>query len=124
MEAVTTYWREWRWAAMAPARSIQCIRRPPSSAFSGLASLGRTISAISEIDSRTGRGRDNLALSLSFINRLQQYLRVESQSFLKGRGFSRAVKPFFLVTGRGMFRYSRSPTSGLVHPHADSTKPG
>src|SRR6266436_2425113 len=67
MEAVTTYWREWRWAAMAPARSIQCMRRPPRSALSGLASLGSTISVISEIDSRTGRGI-NFALSPSFID--------------------------------------------------------
>src|ERR1035437_7174310 len=67
MEAVTTYVREWRWAAMAPARSIQCMRRPPRSAFSALASLVRTISTISEIDSRTGRGRVNFALSSSFI---------------------------------------------------------
>src|SRR5258708_38217527 len=67
MDAVTTYWREWRWAAMAPARSIQCMRRPPRSAFSGLASLGSTISVISEIDSRTGRGV-NFALSPSFID--------------------------------------------------------
>src|ERR1700735_3953312 len=41
---------------MAPARSIQCMRRPPSSAFRGLASFGRTISAISEVESHTGRG--------------------------------------------------------------------
>src|SRR5580765_2839715 len=41
---------------MAPARSIQCIRRPPNSAPSGLASLGSTISAISDCESRTGRG--------------------------------------------------------------------
>src|SRR5207253_3790021 len=124
MEAVTTYWREWRWAAMAPARSIQCMRRPPRSALSGLASLGSTISVISEIDSRTGRGV-NFALSPSFINRLQEHLRLaESQSFLKGRGFSRAVKPFFLVIGRGSCRYSRLPACGLVHPHADSTKLG
>src|ERR1035438_4709626 len=40
---------------MAPARSIQCMRRPPRRALSGLASLGRTISVISEIESRTGR---------------------------------------------------------------------
>src|ERR1039458_9517003 len=67
MEAVTTYVREWRWAAIAPARSIQCMRRPPRSAFSALASLGRTISTISEIDSCTGRGRVKFALSSSFI---------------------------------------------------------
>src|SRR5271166_1472814 len=36
--------------------SIQCINRPPSSATSGLASLGRTISVISDCESRTGRG--------------------------------------------------------------------
>src|SRR5208282_2178603 len=53
---------------MAPARSIQCISRPPSREFKGLASFGSTISAISEIDSRTGRGRINFALSSSFIN--------------------------------------------------------
>src|SRR5579863_1583830 len=41
---------------MAPARSIQCMKRPPSSAPSGLASLGRTISAISDCESLTGRG--------------------------------------------------------------------
>src|SRR5579864_4583752 len=41
---------------MAPARSIQCMRRPPSRAASGLASLGNTISAISDCESRTGRG--------------------------------------------------------------------
>src|ERR1051326_9137029 len=41
---------------MAPARSIQCMRRPPSRAASGLASLGSTISAISDCESRTGRG--------------------------------------------------------------------
>src|SRR5271167_601202 len=40
---------------MAPARSIQCIKRPPSRAASGLASLGSTISAISDCESRTGR---------------------------------------------------------------------
>src|ERR1035437_2403251 len=68
MEAVTTCWREWRGAAMAPARSVQCMRRPPRSAFKTLASLGRTISVISEVDSRTGRGRINFALSLSFID--------------------------------------------------------
>src|SRR5215471_3646060 len=41
---------------MAPARSIQCMRRPPRRAPSGLASLGRTISAISDWESRTGLG--------------------------------------------------------------------
>src|SRR5579862_1065196 len=41
---------------MAPARSIQCIRRPPRSAPKGFASFGRTSSAISDCDSRTGRG--------------------------------------------------------------------
>src|ERR1700722_16285481 len=40
---------------MAPARSIQCINRPPSSAPRGLASFGRTSSAISDCESRTGR---------------------------------------------------------------------
>src|SRR5580693_4440761 len=66
MEAVTTRCREWRCAARAPARSIQCIKRPPTNAFRGLASFGMTISAISEIDSRTGRGI-SFVLS-SFIN--------------------------------------------------------
>src|ERR1700683_246026 len=41
---------------MAPARSIQCISRPPSSAASGLASFGSTIAAIADCESRTGRG--------------------------------------------------------------------
>src|ERR1041385_8554329 len=36
--------------------SIQCIKRPPNNAPNGLVSLGRTISFISEYDSRTGRG--------------------------------------------------------------------
>src|SRR5271165_1448603 len=54
---------------MAPARAIQCISRPPSSAFSGLASFGNTISVISEIESRTGRERPNFAFSSLFIDR-------------------------------------------------------
>src|SRR5258706_8717317 len=41
---------------MAPARSIQCISRPPSRAFRGLVSFGNTISDISDCESRTGRG--------------------------------------------------------------------
>src|SRR6267154_2190241 len=36
--------------------SIQCIRRPPRRAPSGLASLGRTNSFISDCESQTGRG--------------------------------------------------------------------
>src|SRR5215468_8003045 len=51
---------------MAPARSIQCIKRPPSSAPKGLASLGRTSSAISDCDSLTTRGFNEL---VSFIFR-------------------------------------------------------
>src|SRR5580700_5277776 len=51
---------------MAPARSIQCIKRPPSSAPSGLASLGRTISAISDCESLTGRGSSPSSLILIF----------------------------------------------------------
>ena len=56
IDAVTTHCREWRCAANAPARSIQCIRRPPSRALSGFASFGKTISAISETEACTGRG--------------------------------------------------------------------
>src|ERR1017187_9655658 len=57
---------------MAPARSIQCMRRPPRSEFSGLASFGSTSSVISEIDSRTGRGQVNVALSSSTIRLLDE----------------------------------------------------
>src|SRR5580704_2593065 len=58
---------------MAPARSIQCIRRPPRSAASGLASLGSTISAISDCESRTGRGArlsSDIRLSLLAVERV------------------------------------------------------
>src|SRR5271170_3194622 len=51
---------------MAPARSIQCIRRPPSRAPRGLASFGKTISAISDCESRTGRG--NAGSRFSFMD--------------------------------------------------------
>src|SRR5215475_10523731 len=61
MEAVTTYVRAWRCAARAPARSIQCIRRPPKRAPSTFASLGRTNSDISDCESRTGRASNALA---------------------------------------------------------------
>src|SRR5205085_7420637 len=44
--------------------SIQCIKRPPSKAFSGLASLGRTISAISDCESCTGRGASGLLVAV------------------------------------------------------------
>src|SRR5271156_3067250 len=52
---------------MAHARSIQCINRPPSSAPSGLASLGRTISVISDCESRTGRGVKLSSLMVAFL---------------------------------------------------------
>src|SRR5258708_14789545 len=52
---------------MAPARSIQCIKRPPSRAASGFASLGRTISAISDCESRTGRGASISWLMILFL---------------------------------------------------------
>src|ERR1700683_482620 len=51
---------------MAPARSIQCMRRPPSKEPRGLVSLGRTISAMSDCESRTGRGISSS--SFSFMN--------------------------------------------------------
>src|ERR1700733_2157951 len=57
MEAVTAYECEWRCAASAPARSIQCISRPPSSAPRGLVSFGKTSSIISDFDSLIGLGR-------------------------------------------------------------------
>src|SRR5437764_4628484 len=41
---------------MAPAMSMRFMRRPPSKFPSGLASLGRTTSAISDCDSFTVRG--------------------------------------------------------------------
>src|SRR5436309_827253 len=41
---------------MAPAISMRCMSRPPSKFPSGLASLGRTTSAISDCDSFTVRG--------------------------------------------------------------------
>ena len=53
---------------MAPARSIQCIRRPPSSAASGLASFGSTISAISDCESRTGRGSSESSVIVSSLS--------------------------------------------------------
>src|SRR3984957_13749103 len=51
---------------MAPARSIQCMRRPPNRAARGLASFGRTISAISDCESRTGRGAGVLSVMAVF----------------------------------------------------------
>src|ERR1017187_6763796 len=53
---------------MAPARSIQCMRRPPSRAASGLASLGSTISAISDCESRTGRGANASSVMELFLS--------------------------------------------------------
>src|ERR1043165_5248177 len=46
--------------------SIQCISRPPSRAPNGLVSLGRTISFISEYDSRTGRGARGCVMRFLF----------------------------------------------------------
>src|ERR1700736_1764268 len=62
---------------MAPARSIQCIRRPPSRAASGLASLGNTVSAISDCESRTGRGESeaSLMVGLPFFLSLRSFVR-------------------------------------------------
>src|SRR4051794_35817765 len=54
--AVTTCVREWRNAAMAPVRSIKCIRRPPRRLPRVFASLGRIISVISDSESVTRRG--------------------------------------------------------------------
>src|SRR5215831_12199612 len=65
---------------MAPARSIQCIRRPPSKAPSGFASLGSTISAISDCESRTGRGRSR---SRSSMGRVRFCGLAHRPSFLK-----------------------------------------
>src|SRR5260370_12494794 len=53
---------------MAPARSIQCIKRPPSRAASGLASLGKTISAISDCECRTGGGESRSLLTILFLH--------------------------------------------------------
>src|SRR5215475_5979475 len=87
MEAVTTYVRAWRCAARAPARSIQCIRRPPRRAPSTFASLGRTNSDISDCESRTGRASSALA---SFMDDFA--LRIEwSPSFLEP-GFHEALR--------------------------------
>lgn len=56
MDAVTTWLCECLCAANAPAISIKCMSLPPSRLPSGLASFGRTTSAICDCDSLTGRG--------------------------------------------------------------------
>ncbi len=53
--AVTTGLRACRPAAIAAQISTQCITRPPMSFCSGFASLGKTISVISTVESRTSR---------------------------------------------------------------------
>src|SRR5215469_8781400 len=74
---------------MAPARSIQCIKRPPRSAPRGFASLGRTSSAISDCDSRTRRGVRGL---VSFMDRCGDRLGVFRRS-LSIRSEARFGKP-------------------------------
>ena len=84
--------RECRCAASAPAISIQCISRPPSSAPRGLASLGRTNSFISEMDSRTGRGIGGSWVSFMFV-----VDRILSKSISRRvREFARVFKVFFV----------------------------
>src|SRR5580700_8821305 len=56
--------------------SIQCINRPPSSAIRGLASLGRTISVISDCESRTGRGVKLSSLMVAFLDLLVEISNV------------------------------------------------
>lgn len=56
MEAVTVYACACRLAAMAPTRSMNCIRRPPKRLPIAFESLGKIISLRSDWDSQTGRG--------------------------------------------------------------------
>ena len=53
MEAVTVMARAWREAAMAPTRSMYCMRRPPKRLPRALESVGKTISERSDWDSAT-----------------------------------------------------------------------
>src|SRR5580698_7955829 len=55
MEAVTVTARAWRLAAMAPVRSMNCMRRPPKRLPRALVSPGKMISERSDWESATGR---------------------------------------------------------------------
>jgi|GEM_PF-5966572 len=53
MEAVTVKERAWRLAAMAPTRSMNCMRRPPKRLPRALVSAGKIISLRSDWEALT-----------------------------------------------------------------------
>ena len=53
MEAVTMMARAWRLAAMAPTRSMNCMRRPPKRLPRALVSPGKMISLRSDWEAQT-----------------------------------------------------------------------
>jgi hypothetical protein len=64
MEAVTVKARAWRLAAMAPTRSMNCMRRPPKRLPRALVSAGKMISLRSDWEALTGLelGRSDILL--------------------------------------------------------------
>src|SRR6516225_8051614 len=106
IDAVTTYECEWRCAASAPARSIQCINRPPRSAPSGLVSLGNTSSIISDFDSLTSLGVRTA--SFGSIVLLSQVRMISGRRITSSPGNCyHLLRPFSHCKGLGIYRLIR-----------------
>lgn len=128
MDAVTTKLFEWRWAARAPEMSIQCIKRPPSSAPSGLVSLGRTISIISERLSRTGRPIRGVDLSLISVfqitgRRLKAATRLFGLSTTRDNTAPCAARSDSGAVFSTRMPHARNPTSRSPQRHGSSPLP-